>query len=283
MLPAPIADDVAPSVGADHFDELFGDEVGSGQERVVTGAQVDRAGSPVGMEALQGEGGAAVLRADEIRRGSALPCRPGRRCPEGPYRLRGQAVPRPGSGLLVCQVLPEAVAERGGGVAGNADRAVGDRRDPDRVLLAAHDVGLRLPDVWQVRGNVDQMTSGRVVGALRDDRAAVGVPDDDGLVHVVERVAKRPGVFKQAGGPGWSALSAGRQLDRPARRAGLLMNSLGNPPPPPGAVADECAVHKQDLHHLRVSIQLISPQERVGRYLDLNPDLAYCPDLVCEG
>ena len=162
-LRAPIAYDVAPSVGAEHFDDLFGDEVGSGQERVVTCVQVDRAGSPVRMEALQGEGGAAILHADEIRRGSALPCRPARRCPEGAYRLRGQAVPRPGAGLLVCQGLPEAVAERGGGVAGNADRAIVARRHPDRVLLAAHDVGLRLPDVWQVRGDVDQMTSGRVV------------------------------------------------------------------------------------------------------------------------
>ncbi len=219
---------------------------------MVAGGKVDRAGGPPGVEALQGEGGAAVLRADEVRRGPAPPRRSGRRRPEGAYRLRGETVPRLGSGLLVCQVLPEAVAERRGGVAGDADCAVVARRNPDRVLLAAHDVGLRLPHVRQVRGDVHQVASGRVVGALRDDRAAVGVPDDDGLVHVIECGAQRPSVFEQIGGAGHGALAAGRQLDRPAHRADSLMDSLGHPLPPPCAIPDECAVHEQYLYHLRL-------------------------------
>lgn len=163
---------------------------------MVTGGKVDRAGGPVGVEALQGEGGAAVLRADEIRRGPAPPRRSGRLRPEGAYRLRGETIPRLGSGLLVCQVLPEAVAERRGGIAGDADCAVVAQRNPNWILLSAHDVGLRLPYVRQVRGDVHQVASGRVVGALRDDRAAVGVSDDDGLGHVIECGAQRPSVFE---------------------------------------------------------------------------------------
>ena len=164
---------------------------------MVAGGKVSRAGGPTGVEALQGEGGAAVQSADEVRRGPAPPRRSGRRRPEGGYRLRGETVPRLGSGLLVCQVLPEAVAYRLGGVAGDADCAGFARRKRNRVLLAAHDVGLRLPHVRQVRGDVHQVASGRVVGALRDDRAAVGVPDDDGRVHVIECGTQRQSVFEQ--------------------------------------------------------------------------------------
>ncbi|OZM83589.1 hypothetical protein CFP66_03545 [Pseudonocardia sp. MH-G8] len=45
------------SAGAGHLDELPGDEVGAGQERVVPGDQVDRARSSTGVEALESEGG----------------------------------------------------------------------------------------------------------------------------------------------------------------------------------------------------------------------------------
>ena len=213
--------------------------------------QVHRPRGAGGVLPLQCERRAAVLGADEVGGGAAPPRGPGGRRAEGRDGLRGQPRPRLRAGPRVRDVGPEAGAERRLVVAGDADRAVAEVRDAHRVLLAAHDRALRQPGLGQVGRDEEQLARCRVVRALGDHRAAVGVPDHDRVAGRVQRRVQRGSVLDEAAGAGRRALAARRQRDRAAGDAGVPLHQLGDRVPPPRAVAHQRAVHEQDLHHGR--------------------------------
>jgi len=184
-----------------------------------------------------------ILGADEVRGGLVLPGDLAGWLTEGFEGLTGQTVHRLlGRGLIA--VLEEELPDQ---VGIDGDGAIVAWLQPRR-RLGADEVGLGLPSAGHHRAHVQQLGHAVISARLGDDHPAVGVTaEHDGAVDRGDRLPARIDVAVEVAEI-IAGFAATRQRQSDSRDPEIY-ERLRHPAPPPGGVADACAVNEDQSRH----------------------------------